>query len=314
MKVCIAAPDSKIANLAILKIAAYHLTKGDEVKWYEPLFDEDAELLYISKVFTFTPDFVYAPDCEVIKGGTGYDVKSVLPPQIEAITDISSAYSVLYPEIDYSIVFTSRGCVRHCPFCLVPSKEGIIHDDNIVSLNPNGQYVKILDNNFFSSPTWRSRLEVVKAFNQPLDFNQGIDIRAITDEQCAELGRVNIKRSIHFAWDSLNDENAVMKGIERITKHIKPSNLTCYCLVGFENTEITDGDHYRIEKLHSLGITPFAMGFINYDGKNERSRSVIDFCRWVNAHIFKTVPFDEYDSSIKRNIQYESVRRAEVMK
>ena len=302
MKICVAAPDSKIANLAILKIAAYHLAKGDTVKWYEPLFDEDAGLLYISKVFTFTPDFVYAPNCEVIKGGTGYDVKSALPPEIEAITDISKAYETLYPEIDYSIIFTTRGCVRHCSFCLVPTKEGLIHDERMVTLNPNGKYIQILDNNFFSSSSWRSRLEAIKAFNQPLDFNQGIDIRAITDEQCAELGKINIKRSIHFAWDSLKDENAVMNGIKRITKYVKPSNLTCYCLVGYENADIVDGDHYRVKKLHSLGITPFAMGFIDYNTNHERSQSVIDFCRWVNTHIFKSVPFSNYDTSIKGSL------------
>jgi len=299
MEIRVSAPDSKIANLAILKIAAYHIAKGDHVDWYAPLFDTHIDRLYISKVFTFTDDMVYLPNCEVVKGGTGYDVKSVLPDEIEQITDISEAYELLYPNIDYSIIFTTRGCVRNCEFCLVPRKEGMIHDVHRTTLNPNGKHVKVLDNNFFSSKTWKTRFDYLKSLNQPIDFNQGIDIRAITDEQAKMLSEISIYNTIHFAWDRLEDEKAVLAGIKRLTEHIIPRYLTCYVLVGFESSEITESDHYRIEKLHELGITPFAMGFIDYTTRKERSESVKDFCRWVNRHLFKNVPFSEYDTSVR---------------
>lgn len=40
--------------------------------------------VYMSKVFTFTPDYPYGFPCEVIKGGTGYrDYATVLPPEVE---------------------------------------------------------------------------------------------------------------------------------------------------------------------------------------------------------------------------------------
>jgi len=294
MKICLYAPDSKLANLAILRIAQYHINKGDIVKWYEPLFDTDADKLYISKIFTFTPIVDYTPNCEIVKGGTGYDIKSALPPEIEAITDIRQAYMTLYPNIDYSILFTTRGCVRKCPFCVVPQKEGLIHNVDTTTLNPNGKYIKVCDNSFFTSNTWRSRLDYLKSLNQPLDFMQGIDIRLLTDEQSEALGTCNIK-SIHIAWDNLGEEEQVFKGIERLIKHVSQNKLTCYVLVGFEQPEIIESDIYRVMKLHRYKITPFAMGYIDFNNPlQERSESVRHFQRWVNKHIFKKVLFENY--------------------
>jgi len=294
MKVCVSAPDSKLANIAILRIAQYHINKGDIVKWYEPLFDTDAGKLYISKIFTFTPKIDYTPNCEVIKGGTGYDVQSKLPIEIESINDVRQAYATLYPNIDYSIIFTTRGCVRKCSFCVVPQKEGIIHDVVPTSLNPNGKHIELLDNNFFSSNTWEKRLDYVNFLKQPINFNTGIDVRTITEEQAKALGDCKIK-SIHIAWDNILEEEQVFKGIERLTKYVSPSKLTCYVLVGFEQPEIIESDIYRVMKLHKYKITPFAMGYIDFNNPLQvRSKSVRDFQRWVNKHIFKTVKFFDY--------------------
>ena len=115
MNVRLLAIDSKMVNLAILKIAQYHLNKGDDVNWYSPIFDQSCDILYISKVFTFTEDLIYLPQhAKIIKGGTGYSVTNKLPNEVENITEISQAYELLYPTIDYSIIFTTRGCVRNC--------------------------------------------------------------------------------------------------------------------------------------------------------------------------------------------------------
>ena len=64
-------------NLALMKISAWHKKNGDSVKWYEPLFDaypkKPLDRVYMSKVFTFTPDYTYPVNAEeIIKGGTGY--------------------------------------------------------------------------------------------------------------------------------------------------------------------------------------------------------------------------------------------------
>jgi len=112
--------DSKIPNLALMKISAYHKGRGDEVGWYNPMLGYD--LVYASKVFDFTPDYAYYPkNTEIIKGGSGYSLKEELHEEIEKQYPDYSLY-----HCDYAIGFVTRGCIRNCEFCIVPQKEGKI--------------------------------------------------------------------------------------------------------------------------------------------------------------------------------------------
>lgn len=303
MKVRLIADDSKIPNYAIMKISTYHKRLGDNVGWYNPMFDyEDTDILYISKVFTFSVDpcksMPMPINAKIIKGGTGYDCKTVLPDEIENICDLD--YS-LYPSCDYSIIFTTRGCVRKCPFCIVPIKEGLIHNVNVANLNPNGKYIMLLDNNFFANRTWKENIKILKAFNQPIDFNTGIDLRLLNEEQCEALGKLKIKQ-IHCAWDNYNDKDKILPKLKMLCQYVKPYKITVYVLVGFENKEIVDTDLERVMTLKELGVNPFAMGYINfYDPNYTKSKSVMDFCRWVdNKFIFKKTTWNEYNTSIKK--------------
>lgn len=80
-------------NLALMKIAAYHKSLGDVVEWASPLF-ADYDKVYLSKVFTFTPDYPYAFDCEVERGGTGYDLAKKLPDCIDRQQPDYSIYGI----------------------------------------------------------------------------------------------------------------------------------------------------------------------------------------------------------------------------
>lgn len=109
-------------NLALMKISAFHKMNGDSVEWASQLFGE-YDRVYASKIFTFTPDYNFCgmKAGELIRGGTGYDIKSRLPEEIDNRTELD--YSI-YPQYGFSIQFFSRGCIRKCPFCLVNKKEG----------------------------------------------------------------------------------------------------------------------------------------------------------------------------------------------
>lgn len=306
MKIRLVDVDSKIPNYALMKISTYHKRLGDNVGWYDPIQDaEDTDILYISKVFTFTPDYLYLPTkAKIIKGGTGYDYKAKLPEEIENITELD--YS-LYSNCDYSIIFTTRGCIRKCKFCIVPKKEGLIHNVKVAELNPNGKYIMLLDNNFFANRTWKENIEILKAFNQPIDFNTGIDLRLLTEEQCKALSELKIKQ-IHCAWDNYNDKEKILPKLKMLCNYVKPYKITTYVLVGFENKEIVETDIERVMTLKEIGVNPFAMGYINFEDPNyKRSKSVIDFCRWVNnKFVFKKTTWEEYDTSKrKRKAEFE---------
>lgn len=303
MKIRLLASDSKIPNIAIMKISTYHKRLGDNVDWYNPLFDfQDVDILYISKIFTFSEDPIKTIpmpiNAKIIQGGTGYDYKITLPEEIDEITDLD--YS-LYPECDYSLLFTTRGCVRKCPFCIVHLKEGLIHSVPIPNLNPKGKYIKLLDNNFFSFKGWKENLKILKSFNQPIEFNQGIDLRLLNEEQCKALASCKIKQ-IYCAWDNYKDKDIILSKIKLLCQYVKSYKITCYCLVGFENKEIVDTDLERVLTLKELGVNPFAMGYIDFNNPSfKKSRSIIDFCRWVNMKAtFKSVKWEDYKKKTEK--------------
>ena len=113
-KISIINIDSKIPNLALKKIEKYHLDKGDEVIWDFPLIPSDKT--YVSIVFSWNKEQAKQyPGADI--GGSGYDLKKKLPPEIDKIK----------PRINLG--FTTRGCLRKCYFCIVPEKEGVVRTE-----------------------------------------------------------------------------------------------------------------------------------------------------------------------------------------
>lgn len=180
-------------NFALMKISAFHKNQGDHVEWADAMFGGDYDKVYMSKIFTFSPDYPFQFDCEVIKGGTGYDVRSRLPEEIEQ--NLAMDYSI-YPDSNYSLQFFSRGCIRKCPFCLVRDKEGYIHPAEPVDLNPKGEWIEVLDNNFFANPEWKSAVDYLIQKAQPVKLH-GVDIRIMTEEQAYWLNKMKLKGNTH---------------------------------------------------------------------------------------------------------------------
>lgn len=273
-------------NLSLMRISGYHKANGDDVEWATPF--EHYDILYRAKVFTFTPEDhnIYNADI-VIRGGTGYDIQSKLPSEIDNfyIPDYS-----IYPNIDYSINFYSRGCIRNCPFCLVQEKEGKIKPVEPMELNQNGKYIRVMDNNFFANPEWPSVVEKLKATKQPIELF-GVDVRIIDKDQAAALNSMKMNGDIHIAWD-LPEFNLTEK-LLTMTEYIKPYKITCYVLVGYNST--IEEDLYRIYTLRKLGIKPFVQPFRDYDNKRQPTKYETDLARWANrSQLFKTIDFKDY--------------------
>ena len=149
MDIALLPVDSSYPNLALMKIAAYHKSRGDRVDWYNPFDSYDR--LYMAKVFTFTPDYEYAISNvrgEIVRGGTGYDFHSSLPDEVDGL---QPDYS-LYPTIDSrtSYGFLTRGCPNRCRWCIVPQKEGPVRpymDIDDITLHGARPYAVLMDNN-----------------------------------------------------------------------------------------------------------------------------------------------------------------------
>lgn len=287
MKIGLIDTDGKLANFALMRIASFHKERGDEVEWADTFTHYDR--IYKAKIFSFTPEdrTIYDAD-EIIKGGTGYDVKSRLPEEIENHCGLD--YSI-YPNCNYSIQFFSRGCIRSCPFCIVRDKEGPLKPVAPMNYNPKGEWVEVLDNNFFASPNWREAVTELQRNGQPVNLH-GVDVRLMDEEQAAALGTLKLKQNIKIAWDlpEIDLEPKLMEAV----KYIKPHNLTCYVLVGFNST--MEHDLHRLEVLRGLGITPFVMIYRDPTNRQEPSAYCRDLARWVNKpQLFKSVKFEDYE-------------------
>jgi len=253
-------------NLALMKLSAYHKARGDEVSLNFPL--EHPDIIYASSVFTWNAwRKATVPDGAIV-GGSGIDLKVQLPPEVE---HIMPDYS-LYPGVDFSLGFASRGCIRKCPWCIVPEKEGNIKAAARIYEFWNREHRKIilLDNNLLAAPNWRQTMEDLIAEGLEVDFNQGLDIRLLSEENLDYLKRVKAKE-LRFAFDHIGYEKAVREGIELLLANgLGSRKLRFYFLYGFPVIEQECVE--RVEILASYNVEVYPMAYKGPDGKEPRRR------------------------------------------
>jgi hypothetical protein len=288
VKVGIRQIDGKYPNLALMKLSAWHKRRGDKVEWFMPL-DGEYDVVYASKVFDYTPDDIYLP-VDTIRGGTGYDLTKKLGSEIELMVP---DYSI-YPTWDAAIGFTTRGCPRNCPYCVVPEKEGPLSVVTDIDGFWTGQdRVVLLDNNLTAAPFEHFEHVLLQCIVRRLkvDFCQGLDIRLITWKHARLLARVQTFKRIHFAFDRLCDEPAVRAGVKTLVENGVPVyRLMFYVLIGYDSAP--EEDLYRVEVLRELGVDPFVMPFDKYDRYQEA------FAAWVNTKpVFKTIPWKTFGTN-----------------
>lgn len=290
-------------NLALMRISAYHKALGDEVEWWKgDLFHYD--VVYKSKIFgdNYSTDIDVWNADKVIQGGSGYCISLVrgaerfdqsrnhnLPDEVERMFP---DYSI-YPEHDFAVAMTTRGCPRGCPFCIVGSKEGRrSHKVADVKDFWNGQKrIEVLDPNITACPDKAELFAQYAETGAEIVFNQGLDIRLLTEQDIEQLNGMKV-RNIHFAWDNPNDDlTDHFKRYARIAKH-KPHGRygTVYVLTNFNST--MEENLHRIYTLRDLGYDPYVMVYNKPNAPNEITR----LQRWVNnVLIFRSCKrFEDY--------------------
>lgn len=286
-------------NLPLMKLSAYHKRKGDAVEWYNPLltWKYPYDRVYMSKVFTFTPDYLHPVNAsEIIRGGTGYyypDGGQPLPPEIEHIYPDYSLYSEWTKDTAYG--FLTRGCPRGCEFCIVGDKEGR-RSRKVANLSEfwHGQKnIVLLDPNTIACPDWKDILQQLIDSKSWVDFSQGVDIRLMTEEKAEMIKRIKVK-NIHFAWDRYEDKNKIIPKF-RMFKELTgwdKRKMTVYVLVNYDTT--IEQDLERIYTIRDMGYWPYVM---IYDKEHTKSNDTVrKIQRWVNMRaIFTTVErFEDY--------------------
>lgn len=309
--------DSKIPNLALMKISTYYKSLGEEVEFVQA--GKEYEKIFASAIFTRSKS-----ECERIQefygdkveiGGTGWDLKKVLADEIEHSRPDYGLYTAemiaarqrgimtkakklekATEIVNAGMGFTSRGCVRQCGFCFVPKKEGAFRDVAEIKdlINPRSNVLILHDNNITADPYCIDKLHEIRDRKLIVDINQGCDVRLMNDDIAKAMSEVKHLRSLHYAWDLMGFEKQVMEGINTLSKYIRPYKHMCFMLVGFNTT--WEEDVYRFRRLTEMKIDPFVMVY----NENEQGDTRLQhFARWVNGRIYKSCEFEDYKPWIK---------------
>lgn len=254
----------KIPNIPLLKIEKYYKREhGASVVWDNKFVINDMDAIFVSCVFSenkpmcdyFENYSKRHPEKNVQIGGSGYSLSTTLPDEIENIN------------LHINIGFTSRGCIRRCPFCVVPRKEGKFRvvGDVYDLWDGISKDITIMDNNIFAD---YNHFDLVSKQlidnNLRVDFNQGLDIRLLNDDFAKILKRLIPTRTWTFAFDSLDYKDQFIKGADTLKRHGLISKTQIYFLIGFDSSLEEDIERLKIIKCYNMNT------FFMLYGKGER--------------------------------------------
>lgn len=291
-------------NLPLMKISAFHKREGDSVEWYRGILSDHMHRVYMSKVFSFTPDYEWAIDAdEIVKGGSGYAIALEDGKEVyhkERDSDLPDEVEHIYP--DYSIYgiedeaygFTTRGCPRGCSFCHVVAKEGKCSRKvaNVDEFWKGQKNIILNDPNILACPEHKDLLVQLADTKATVEFNQGLDIRLINNDNLELLQRVKLNH-IHFAFDRWQDKDIIeprLRAFKEATGYDRSrGKVMIYILVNYDTT--IEQDIYRIQLCRELNFAPYPM---IYD-KEHCDPIYRKLQRWCNNFIFWRCPtFEEY--------------------
>jgi len=269
--------------LGLLKLATYHRERGDSVRLVSGISDDgyEPDIIYITSLFTYA----WEPVHEVVGFyGTNYrrariivggiyaslcfdHLKQTFGNRIEThkglvpeIEELLPDYS-LVPEWKASIVFSTRGCIRKCPFCSVPELEPEFEAKKSIKhlIYPGHKKVILWDNNILASPYWQNVFDELKESGLEVDFNQGLDARLLTEETALRLKRMKVP-IVRLAYDSKEMEKPLIRTIELLKDAGKSGRrIVVYCLYGYLDTP--DDFLERVSNLITWGVVAYPMRY-----------------------------------------------------
>jgi hypothetical protein len=257
--------DSRIPNLALMKLSSDYKKRGFEVLLARQPSYIKADRYVASAIFHCESTkrkiaqlrAVYGRDVEI--GGSGIDLVKRLPAETEACFPDYS----LYHHRRFAVGFLTRGCPKHCAFCVVPAKEGPLKR-NIARFSdfvpPGQRNVMLLDDNLLSFPDVESLLREMIHRKYAVNFSQTLDIAYLTPQVYELLLKVDYqnarftRKRIYFSCNhpgtcrQFTDRRDMLKGFGL-------DAVCVVCLYGF-NTSLSE-DYQRWRMLRRLMLVPF---------------------------------------------------------
>ena len=303
----------RFPNLACMKIAGYFKSKGNDVELLLDYKDINKyDKVYISKVFTDTPI-----DQKILKlpnvkyGGTGfyYDKAEPLPYEIEHCMPYYDLYAKWVNDqlnkgvkrkelsyyLDYSIGFTTRGCFRHCEFCVNKNSQRVEkHSEINEFLDLSRKYICLLDDNILGYKGWENIFEQLNNTGKKFQYKQGMDERVLTEKKCEVLAKSNYLGEKIFAFDNIADKDIIVEKLKLWSKYNKKGNTKFYVLCGFDRTGKYNDEFWiqdiidtfeRVKILMDYSCLPYIMRHENYNNSPYKG-TYINLARWCNQPAF----------------------------
>lgn len=180
------------------------------------------------------------------------------------------------------VTITSRGCPRHCKFCLVPKREGrtrelpirdgwIIQDNNLLACGQ--QHIDKVFDMLAQQP-------------HPADFAAGLDARLLKPWH---VDRFKLLRNPRL-WFACDDDDA-LKPLAKAAGMLNGiQNKFCYALIGYNPKETISDAEDRLRAVWDLGFYPFAMLYRGPNGEGHKSTDWKQFQRtWCRPAAYKTL-------------------------
>ena len=279
---------TKFAPLGLMRISSMHKAKGDEIKYIKGIknirFKPDK--IYLTTLFTYQYKEVIRtlrfykkkyPNVDFLVGGIlastrpdlfkdeGVKVHIGLLPEAEKYPPDYS----LFPDINYSLSFMSKGCVNKCGYCLIPKFEGKLwHRDNwLQDINLKFKKIIFMDNNWLAlnKDVWledvKKLRELKKQGINEIDINQSVDCRYFNEEKAKELRGLPI-RPIRFSFDHLGQDKKLQNAI-KLAKKYKFSEVRVDVLYNWMDTP--EDFYYRLKEICKLGASAIPMKYAPLD-------------------------------------------------
>lgn len=285
-------------NLALMKLSAYHKAKGDKVEWYS-VFEEHYDIVYMAKVFTHTEGYnqIITNADKIIKGGTGYDVESKLPPEVEKIVPDYSIYPFVDEKTAYG--FLTRGCIRKCAWCIVPRKEGKIYpyqDVDEIAIEGRTNLI-LMDNNILAAGEYGiEQLEKIANRGYKVDFNQAMDARLVTESIGELLSRIKWLNYIRFGCDTPSQVGECERAIQTLRKYGYKKEFLLFTMLHGDIKECLNRISYWRGK-YDWKVSCFAQPYLDFTTiKQNIPQWQKDMARWsIKKQLYKTMEFVDYE-------------------
>ena len=307
MNVLIVQIDGKLPNIALMKLASAHKAMGDSVTFTRSVAPRAGfDRVYASVIFEFSRphlDVFKANHPGAVIGGTGSGHWGTVEELVGPHDGLD--YSI-YPDYEFSLGFSQRGCRLKCGFCVVPKKEGgprpAARIADIWRGPGHPKKICLLDNDFFGQPkdVWRERVKELNDGGFKVCFNQGLNVRLLDEESCRALATIQYRddqfqrRRLYTAWDNINDDAVFFRGVDMLERAgVPPKHLMAYMLVGYDPQETWPRIWMRFNKMVARGILPYPMVY------DRTRRDLRAFQRWVVTGLYRAVAWENYRPALE---------------